>query len=94
MRALLCGPSTSPLDVALANPVPPSRPTARVFVLLTRIFGAVALFVGLYLLGVAGWLILRGQIDWSRDYRGVIAAAVFIGVGILGLKGPVFRQRS
>jgi len=74
--------------------VPPSGPFARIVVLITRGFGAVALFAGLYLLALAGILIFRGEMDWSRDYRGLIVAAIFIAVGILGLKGPVFRQRS
>jgi hypothetical protein len=92
--ALLRGPSTSPLDVAPGSSVPPSGPFARTVTVVTRGFGALALFAGLYLLGVTGLLISRGEMDWSRDYRGLLAAAIFMGVGILGLKGPVFRQRS
>jgi hypothetical protein len=74
--------------------VPPVGLFARVVVVITRAFGAVALFMGLYLLALAGLLVFRGEMDWSHDYRGVIVAAVFVAVGILGLKGPVFRQRS
>jgi len=74
--------------------VPPSGPFARLVVLITRGFGALALFAGLYLLALAGLLIFRREIDWAKDFRGLIVAAILIAVGILGLKGPVFRQRS
>jgi hypothetical protein len=59
----------------------------RVFAVVTRAFGAIALLAGIYLLGVAGWLTLHGQMDWSRNFRGLIMACAFVAVGILGLKG-------
>jgi hypothetical protein len=74
--------------------MPPSHPAARVSILMTCTCGALALLAGLYFLGVAARLLLRGEIDWARDYRGVIAGAVFIAAGILGIKGSVFRRRS
>ena len=59
--------------------MPPSGPFARLVVLITRGFGALALFAGLYLLALAGLLIFRREIDWAKDFRGLIVAAILIG---------------
>jgi hypothetical protein len=67
---------------------------ARIIAIVTRAFGAIAFLAGIYLLGVAGWLALHSQMDWSRNYRGLIMACAFVAVGIPGLKGPVFRRHS
>jgi hypothetical protein len=53
---------------------------------VARLCGVVFLVMGLYLCGVAGWLIFRHEIDWSRDYPRILAAAVFVAIGVLGLK--------
>ncbi|HEY6922031.1 MAG TPA: hypothetical protein VI653_01085 [Steroidobacteraceae bacterium] len=78
----------------MTHPYHHMKAFARVFAIVTRAFGAIALFAGTYLLGVAEWLTLHGQMDWSHNYRGLMMACAYVAVGILGLKGPVFRGQS
>ena len=75
--ALLGGPSTSPLDVALAF----INKFVRFVAILNRLFGAVALLAGIYFFSAA--LIYRGGVLPG------VTGLLFIGIGILGLRGRV-----
>ena len=91
--ALLGGPSTSPLDVALDSPVPPSGPFARAFVALSRVFGVCAVAGGLLLLAKCAWHLLEGARQWPQEYFAVVFGVAMVIVGIVYLKAPLWRRQ-
>jgi uncharacterized membrane protein YesL len=91
---LLCGPSTQPLDVAVARSVPALGTFARAFVAINRLFGAFALVGGISLLAKCAWHLLQGVRDWSHSYFAVLFGVTLTLVGIVYLRAPLWRQRS
>ena len=65
---------------------------ARVVVAINRLFGVCALLVGGSILVAGGWRLVKGETLGSHPYLSAITGVVLLAVGILGLKGPVFRQ--
>ena len=86
--ALLGGRSTSPLDGAW-DALAVMNAFARAFVLINRVFGAFAAFVGIYVLAGSVWGTLHG----SQIYRGYIIGPIFFIVGVVYLRAPLSRQR-
>jgi uncharacterized membrane protein SirB2 len=64
--------------------LPPLNAVARVSAVLTRVLGAVALLGGVCLLGIAGWLLLRGETDWSLGC--LLFGLLFGGLGFASLR--------
>ena len=92
-RALLGGPSTSPLDVALDTPARPLGSFARTFVALNRAFGTFAVAGGLILLAKCAWHLLQGAKHWSEEYFAVLFGVAMVIVGIVYLRVPLWRRQ-
>ena len=88
----LGGPSTSPLDVALDRPEPPFESFARTFVVLNRVFGALAIASGLALLAKCGWHLLQGAKQWSEEYFAVSLGVALVIAGTVYLRAPLWRR--
>jgi hypothetical protein len=91
-RALPGGPSTSPLDVALESPVSPLGRFARTFVVLNRVFGAVAVAGGVLLLAKCAWHLLQGAKQWSQEYFAVLFSLALLIAGIVYLRAPLWER--
>jgi len=74
----------------LGHEFAPMNPFARAFLVMNRVFGALAAFVGIYVIAGSLWAMLHG----SQNYRGFIIGPIFLIVGILYLKAPLSRQHS
>jgi hypothetical protein len=93
--ALLGGPSTSPLDVALDRLAPRLGSFARTFVALNRVFGALAIVGGLVLLAKCAWHLLQGTKQWSQEYFAVSFGVALVIAGTVYLRAPLWpRQRE
>lgn len=72
------------LLVAGRRTLPPSNPITQISAVLTRVLGAVALLGGACLLGIAGWLLLRGDTDWSLGC--LLFGLLFGGLGFVSFR--------
>ena len=90
--ALLGGPSTSPLDVALEMPVPPLGSITRTFVALNRAFGTFAIAGGIVLLAKCAWHLLDGAKQWSQEYFALSFAVALVIGGTVYLRAPLWRR--
>jgi hypothetical protein len=92
-QALLGGPSTSPLDVALDSQLPPLAPFARAFAALSRVLGAFVVAGGLLLLAKCAWHLLEGARQWSQEYFAVLFGVAMVILGIVYLRAPLWRRQ-
>jgi hypothetical protein len=77
----------------LNSRVPTLGPIGRTFVALNRLFGAATLIGGLCLLAKCGWHLLQGARSWSQSYFAVFFGTALVIVGIVYLRGPLWRTR-
>jgi hypothetical protein len=57
---------------------------ARVVSVMTRLLGGLALLAGTCFLGVGGWILLKGDTDWSRGP--LVLGVLCLGIGVVALK--------
>jgi hypothetical protein len=68
----------------------PKAPFARAMSATRRVLGAIAILIGILLVGVGGWLLSLHDHDWSLGP--LIFGPAFIGAGLWGT--GVFRRKT